>query len=113
FGGWPWPASYRAEPETSLGHRLDAGGHRTFTRVQVRVFAVGVDLIALQLRVLAGCGEHNGTAAAVDFHSNLKSLLDRVTKKLLHHGHDVLGRVLLVVPQDDVVARLPLGLLGL
>ena len=78
-----------------------------------RILAEGVDLVALQLGVLAGGGEHDRPAAGVDFLGDLKALFHRVAEQLLHHGDHVLERVVVVVPEDDVVARLPLGLLCL
>ncbi len=46
----------------------------------------------------------------VDLRGDLLALFDRMAEQLLHHRDDVLGSVVLIVPQDDVVARLPLGL---
>jgi hypothetical protein len=94
-----------------LGHRLDRGGHRTLAALNLRVLAKGMDLVAFQFGVLAGGREHDSSPPIVDFISDLKALFHRMPEKLLDHRDYILERVVLIVPQNDVVARLPFGFL--
>jgi hypothetical protein len=90
---------------------FNAGGHRASAAADFGILAVGMYLIALQLGMLSGRRQHNGFATVIDFFGDLEALYHGVAKKLLQHGDDVFERMILVVPQNDIVSRLPLGFL--
>lgn len=69
-----------------------------------------MDLVSLQFRVFFGRGKADGTAFCVHFDSDLEPTFYLMTKQGSHHLDDVFIRVIIVIPQDDMIARLPLGL---
>ncbi len=72
--------------------------------------SVSLDLIPLQFRMLEGGRQANGSASRVDLFREFATLRLGHVKQLLHHRDDVCIRMLGVVPKDDVVSRLTLGL---
>ena len=74
---------------------------------------IRLDLITLQFRVLQGRRQANRLPLRIHFLRDLKPLLPRVAKQFLHHLDDVIVRMVIVIPQNDVVSRLPLGRLFL
>src|SRR6202049_886151 len=104
----------RALPcSASSFNRLARGRHRPRAAVDEVVLAKGVDLVALEFRVLAGGGQHARAAASSDFLSQFVTLFDRMTEELLQHGDDVGVAVIVVIEQDYVVRRLALRLRAL
>src|SRR5262245_9772046 len=69
-----------------------------------------MNLVALQLGMLLGRGQHDAAAAGIDLFGNLKALFRREAKDLHHHGGDVIVGMVVVVPENHVVPRLRLGL---
>ena len=65
-----------------------------------------MNLIALQFGVFLRRRQANDSTGRVHFLSQLETLLKRVTKKFLKHAHDVLVRMIIVIPQGYVVSRL-------
>src|SRR5690606_21177467 len=76
---------------------------------QKGIGAESANLLHLQLGMFARGGQANGAACAIDAASDLEAGFERMAEELLHHDHHVLIRVIVVVPEDDMVARLPLG----
>jgi hypothetical protein len=70
------------------------------------VLAVGVNLVALQLGVLFGGSEDDRSAFGVDGLGKFVALFRLVAEKLAEHFLDVLERMAVAVPKDDVVSRL-------
>src|SRR4051794_34194219 len=81
-----------------LGHGLDRCRHRTFAALDLIVLAERVNLVALELGVLSGGGEQDGTPASVDLFGELKALFYRIAENLMDHIDDVFERMVLVVP---------------
>ena len=59
--------------------------------------------------VLERGGQADGLALRIDLFGDLKALFPRMAEQLLHHFDDIVIRMVVVVPQDDVVTRLPAG----
>lgn len=65
-----------------------------------------MDLVAFEFGVLLGRGQTDRFPVSVYHFGDLKALLQWMSKQLLHHQHHILVGVIIVVPQDYVVARL-------
>jgi hypothetical protein len=74
------------------------------------VFAISVNLVALQLGMLFSRCEDDRPTFGVDCFGKLVALLRLVTEQLAEHLLDILERVAVAVPQEDVVAGLASGL---
>src|SRR5690606_2589376 len=105
---------YRSSAARYLGGRLDRCAHRTFARDDANVFSVGVNLIAFQFRVFARGRKHDRLAAVGDLVGKLVSLFHGIAEEVMQHEYYKLIRMVVVVPEDDMIRRLPLWLpLGL
>src|SRR5690349_11234813 len=92
-----WPAKPRRKAASkavrgrSSIRRLDDGRHGAGAVTgAVRVGAVSVDLVLLELGVLLGGRQHDDPAGGVDLLGHLKAPLLRVAEQLLEHADDVL-----------------------
>ncbi len=70
-----------------------------------------MDLVALQLGVFPSGRQDDDAPLGVDLLGHLKSPLGRMAKNLGQHGHHVGVAVVVVVPEDHVIAWLAAGLL--
>ena len=86
--------------------RFDRAPHRTLARFQM-AFAVGVNLVSLQFGMFLGRGQHYGSAVLVNTLGDLTALLLLVPKQFAEHSFDVFERMIIAVPQQNIVARLP------
>ena len=77
------------------------------------IFPEGVNLIPFELSVLASGGEADCSAAGIDFHGNLDAAFKRVPEELPHHLDHIVVSVIVVIPKNNVVGRLPFGPTGL
>ena len=89
--------------------RFDRRGHRAFRAGDETIGAEGVDLVPLQLGVLHGGREHDDSALVVDLLGELPAPLRRMPEELAEHDDHVLVGVIVVVPENDVIPRLPTG----
>src|SRR4051812_36962587 len=105
-------AAYRVRGSDgkSSRRRLDRRRHRPLAAADEWIGAEGVNLIALQLRVLLCRRQHDDATLRVYLVGHLKAPLARVAEQLLQHGDDVIETVVVVVEQHDVIRRLPLDL---
>ncbi len=65
-----------------------------------------MNLIAFEFSVFSSRGEANRLAVGIDDFGDFESFAKRMSKKLSHHQHNVLVRMIIVVPQDNIVSRL-------
>lgn len=68
-----------------------------------------MDLVSLEFRVFLGRCQTHGTPRRSDLDGNFHRLLPRMAKQLFHHADDIIVGVVIVVPQYDMIPRLPLG----
>ena len=68
-----------------------------------------MDLVPLQLGVLHGRREHDDAPLVVNLLGELPAPLRRMPEELAEHDDHVLVGVIVVVPENDVVPRLPAG----
>ena len=71
-----------------------------------------MDLVPLELGMLAGGREHHHAALRVDLPGHLEASREGVCEEFSEHRDDVLVGVVVVVPEHHVVAGLALGLWG-
>ena len=68
-----------------------------------------MDLVAFQLGVFECRGETDRTSRVIDLGGNLETLFQRVPEQGLHHLDDVLVGVIIIIPEQHLVARLAFG----
>ncbi len=68
-----------------------------------------MNLVSLQFGMLEGRREHDHAPLVIDLLGELPAPLRRMPKELAEHDDHVLVGVIVVVPEDDVVSRLPSG----
>lgn len=91
----------------SIGwYGLNTCAHRTGAVGDQIIFPKGVNLISLQFRVLARGGQHDDPALGIDFDGQLHASLPIVPEQCFEHHDHIFMRVIVVVPQYDVVPRL-------
>ncbi len=67
--------------------------------------AVGVNLIALKFGAFFRRCVNDDGALRIYFHSHTKSRLDAMTEYLGQHFDDIIIRVVIIVQENDVIAR--------
>jgi len=64
-------------------------------------------LVALQFGMLLGRRQHDRATGAIDLLRQLEAAFVRMAEELLQHRHHVLVGMIVVVPEDHVIPRLP------
>ena len=107
-------SSHDGLSKLSLRRGLDDGGHGTFATGDEFIFAVGVNLIALEFGEFFVDGGADDATFGVDGFGKFESALRVAREQVLGHPHDVLVGVVAVVEQDDVphLQRLGFARLG-
>ena len=86
-------------------HLLDRCQHGAFAVADELVGTVGENLVAFQFGQFEVRRVNNGTALQVDRHGDFFALLLRMAEQVAHHENDVLKRVIVIVPQHNVIRR--------
>ena len=108
-GDEPGPACAAGMRGRRLAFRLDRAAHRAFAAGDEPIAAEGVDLVAFEFRMFHRGRQTNGTARSIDFPRQFIALFRRMTEEILHHPNDIVVRMIVIIPQDDVVPGLLLG----
>ena len=97
------------KPRLLARFRLNRGGHGSLATGDQKVLAKRVDLLDFQFRMFARSGQADTSTIRINFVGDFEALIERMAKQLPHHQDDVFVRMVIVVPQNDVVSGLSLG----
>lgn len=88
------------------GNGLDRCFHGSVTAFDQSIGSEGLDLVSFQFGVLSGCSQADGTSGRIDGTSDRIRHRSGITKQLPHHQLDIVVRMIVVIPQNDVVLGL-------